>query len=478
MGCGRSKVIEPIKKDKEIVVRNTIIRKRTNHFNTDYQPGNKIGSGGFAEVRRCVHKISGMMRAVKIYNKSLFPEEYLKSGGLQQEIEIIKKLDHPNLVKVYEYYEDDKSVYITMEFCLGGELFHKISSLQRLTEDSVIEVMRQLFAVVSYIHSKGIVHRDLKPENILIEERGEELHLKIADFGNAASITQQSKLKGETGTCYYMAPEVISGEYSEKCDEWSCGVIMFMLLTGKPPFDGSSDEQIMDSVKKGEFLMSGPDMDKVSLDAKDLISKLLVPETQRISAGEALNHSWFAGNRIKKSPRKDTFSAVSKNLRNFRSSFRFKETMKTFITSQILSSKEIKPLREVFTVIDSDNDGKISKEDLVDYFRQSSATDPESEAKKVMSKIDWQGNGFIEYSQYIKASIDSDIAMSNKNLTLAFKMMDSDKKGFIRAEDLVESLSESTGEEDVRSWKSVIQEVSRKNDGILNFDVFMKVLSK
>ena len=94
--------------------------------------------------------------------------------------------------------------------------------------------------------------------------------------------------------------------------------------------------------------------------------------------------------------------------------------MKTFITSQILSSKEIKPLREVFTVIDSDNDGKINKEDLVDYFRQSSATDPENEAKQVMSKIDWQGNGFIEYSQYIKASIDSDIVLSNKNLTLAF----------------------------------------------------------
>ena len=477
MGCGRSKVVQSIKKDKELVVRNTIIRKRTNQFNVDYQFGNKIGTGGFAEVRRCVQKISGMMRAVKIYNKSLFPEEYLKTGGLQHEIEILKKLDHPNLVKVYEYYEDDKSVYITMEFCLGGELFHKISSIQRLTEDSVTEMMRQLFSVVSYIHSKGIVHRDLKPENILIEERGEELHLKIADFGNAASINQESKLKGETGTCYYMAPEVITGEYSEKCDEWSCGVIMFMLLTGKPPFDGNSDEQIITCVKKGEFSMNCPEMDKVSLDAKDLISKLLVMEAQRISASEALNHSWFAGNRIKKSPRKDTISAVSKNLRNFRSSFRFKEAMKTFITSQIISSKEIKPLREVFTVIDSDNDGKINKDDLVDYFRQSSATDPEREANQVMSKIDREGKGFIEYSQYIKASIDSHVVMSRKNLALAFNMMDSEKKGFIRAEDLVDSLSESAGDEDVRNWKSVIKEASRKNDGLLNFDDFMKVLT-
>ena len=364
-----------------------------------------------------------------------------------------------------------------MEFCLGGELFHKISSIQRLTEDSVTEMMRQLFSVVSYIHSKGIVHRDLKPENILIEERGEELHLKIADFGNAASINQESKLKGETGTCYYMAPEVITGEYSEKCDEWSCGVIMFMLLTGKPPFDGNSDEQIITCVKKGEFSMNCPEMDKVSLDAKDLISKLLVMEAQRISASEALNHSWFAGNRIKKSPRKDTISAVSKNLRNFRSSFRFKEAMKTFITSQIISSKEIKPLREVFTVIDSDNDGKINKDDLVDYFRQSSATDPEREANQVMSKIDREGKGFIEYSQYIKASIDSHVVMSRKNLALAFNMMDSEKKGFIRAEDLVDSLSESAGDEDVRNWKSVIKEASRKNDGLLNFDDFMKVLT-
>ena len=252
---------------------------------------------------------------------------------------------------------------------------------------------------------------------------------------------------------------------------------MFMLLTGKPPFDGNSDEQIITCVKKGEFSMNCPEMDKVSLDAKDLISKLLVMEAQRISASEALNHSWFAGNRIKKSPRKDTISAVSKNLRNFRSSFRFKEAMKTFITSQIISSKEIKPLREVFTVIDSDNDGKINKDDLVDYFRQSSATDPEREANQVMSKIDREGKGFIEYSQYIKASIDSHVVMSRKNLALAFNMMDSEKKGFIRAEDLVDSLSESAGDEDVRNWKSVIKEASRKNDGLLNFDDFMKVLT-
>jgi calcium-dependent protein kinase len=437
----------------------------------------EIGTGGFAEVRRCVHKITGMMRAVKIYNKSLFPDEYLKSGGLHHEIEILKKLDHPNLVKLYEYYEDEKSVYITMEFCLGGELFQQISSLQRLTEESVIEVMRQLFAVVSYIHSKGIVHRDLKPENILIEERGSELHLKIADFGNAVLITPDTKLKGETGTCYYMAPEVMNGEYSEKCDEWSCGVIMFMLLTGKPPFDGENDEAILANVKKGEFSLNGPEMIKVSADAKDLISKLLIAENFRISAAEALNHSWF-GNKLKKSPRKDTFSAVSKNLRSFQSSFRFKEAMKTFITSQILSNKEIKPLREVFTVIDSDNDGKINREDLIDYFRQSSASDPETEAQQVMSKIDREGKGFIEYSQYIKASIDSNVVLSRKNLGLAFNMMDSEKKGFIRAEDLVRALSDDAGEDDVKSWKSAIQEVSKKNNGLLSFDDFVNILSR
>lgn len=220
MGCGKTKAYPTDKKQETLSmkIKNTIILKQTRSFTEEYRNGNKIGTGGFAEVRRCTHKITGTMRAVKIYDKTLFTADYLSTGGLIQEIEIFKLLDHPNIVKVYEYFENNNFFYITMEFCLGGELFSKIKA-ERFTETDVCEVMRQLFSVVCYIHSKSIAHRDLKPENILIEDRGDDLTLKIADFGNAVVMNEGTKMKGETGTCYYMAPEVILGEYTEKCDE-------------------------------------------------------------------------------------------------------------------------------------------------------------------------------------------------------------------------------------------------------------------
>jgi len=129
MGCGKTRITEPTRRNREITIRHTIIRKPTTTFLKEYQNGNKIGTGGFAEVRRCTNKLTGMMRAVKIYKKSEFPPEYLESGGLKQEIDILKKLDHPNLVKIFEYYEDEVSVYITMEICVGGELYQKIKGI-------------------------------------------------------------------------------------------------------------------------------------------------------------------------------------------------------------------------------------------------------------------------------------------------------------------------------------------------------------
>lgn len=477
MGCGKTRIIEPLKRSKEVTIRHTIIRKPTTKFTKEYQFGNKIGTGGFAEVRRCVHKLTGAMRAVKIYKKVEFPPEYLESGGLKQEIEIIKKLDHPNLVKVFEYYEDDTSVYITMEFCLGGELFSKINGAESLNESSICDVMRQLFSVVSYIHSKGIAHRDLKPENILIEERGQELNLKIADFGNAALINKEKKFKGETGTCYYMAPEVIQDEYTEKCDEWSCAVIMFMLLGKKPPFNGESDEAILDSVKKGEFSLDSPEFDGVSEGAKSLIRKILVPEEQRPTASEILTHEWFKFNRSLKTPRKDTISEVNKNLRNFRSSFRLKEAMKTFITSQILTSKDIKPIREVFSVIDSDNDGKISKENLLEYFKFNQLPNADEEAERVFSKIDVEKKGYIEYSQYLKASFDSEFILSHKNLSLAFNMLDINKRGSISTDELIGAITEENDDDDVEGWRSIVQEASKVRDGTISLNQFLTILS-
>ena len=362
-----------------------------------------------------------------------------------------------------------------MELCRGGELFERIGNLKQLTEDSVCDIMRQLFSVVSYLHSRGIVHSDIKPENLLIEERGEELYLQIADFGNASIMKEGAKLSGETGTSYYMAPEVISGEYTEKCDEWSCGVIMYMLLCGQPPFQGDTDEAIIENVKKQEYSLESPELSKVSDRAKDLIKKLLVPESERITAAEALAHSWIQSTKTRKFIKKDTITSVTENLKNFRKTFLLKEAIKSFIISQIFTIKDTKLIRDVFSEIDRDNDGKISTEDLYEYFKQNK--DPnvaKKEAESIMENVDYEFKGYIEYSQYLKASIDSSVILSKNNVILAFNMLDPEKTGKISAADLMCAIQEDQTTLDV--WKETINEFSNKRDGMINLEEFISTL--
>jgi calcium-dependent protein kinase len=477
MGCGRSKdtALTPHKKSAPLAIPSTLIRKHTKLFLEEYQLGNKIGTGGFAEVRRCTHKHTGSMRAVKIYNKSLFPPDYITSNGFVQEIETLRMIDHPNIIKVYEYFEDDKNFYITMEFYMGGELFDKIGMADKLPEYRVCDIMRQLFSVTAYMHSKNIVHRDLKPENILIEDRSDEISLKIADFGNAVIMNGSTMLKGQSGTCYYMAPEVIDQEYTEKCDVWSCAVIMFMLFTGNPPFKGTNDEEIIQNVKKGFYSLDGPEFLKISGEAKDLIKKVFVPEDIRPSAIEVLKHSWFTSHPIKKNIKHATITSITHNLKNFKEPLKLKRAIKAFIISQIFTLNDVKSTKEVFSLIDHDQDGIISEKDLTEYLhRYIDEKKAGQEALVIIKDIDTQNRGYIEYSQYLRASIDNSVVLSRKNLLAAFNMLDTDGQGTINSEKLMHGLSHT--HDRIEPWEEVIYEVSKINNGTISLQKFIEVL--
>lgn len=279
----------PNKKNMKVSA-GTFIKTQESPFSEMYMQGNRIGLGGFGEVRRCTHRITGAIRAVKIYSKEQFGNNSIEQGKMLEEMEILKKLDHPNIIRVYDFFEDSKNYYLVMEYCEGGELFNKIEKMSRFSEDEAALIMRQLLSVVAFCHSFGIVHRDLKPENIMVEERSRKLNVKIVDFGTACYLDHNHLTHGEVGTAYYMSPEVLMNSYDEKCDVWSCGVILYILLTGSPPFSGKTDEEIIEKVKLGVYTTDSPEFAQISNIAIDLIRKLIAPLEQRISASESLNH--------------------------------------------------------------------------------------------------------------------------------------------------------------------------------------------
>jgi len=242
-------------------------------------------------VMLAVHKPSGIKVAVKIVEKAGVQQ---KPEMLKNEVEILSKVDHPNIITLYDIFETKERLYLVMELVTGGELFERIVQREQYKESEAAIVMKQLFAATAYLHTLGIVHRDLKPENLLLENENEDTPIKLTDFG-LSKIYSTEMMQTACGTPGYVAPEILElGGYDTAVDLWSAGVILYTLLCGYPPFYNENPAILFETIMKGTYHFHSPYWDGISKEAKDLISKLLVVDPkQRLTAEQALQHDWF-----------------------------------------------------------------------------------------------------------------------------------------------------------------------------------------
>ena len=248
-----------------------------------------LGSGHFGSVRLANPKTDP---EITYAVKSILRENIAKDIKLlEEELFILQKVDHPNIVKFHQSFIDYRYVHVVMEHCTGGELFDRIVRAQRFTEKHAAEIMGQMLSAVKHLHEHNIVHRDLKPENFLMNDKTENAEIKLIDFGLSKRFSQKEQVKKMhtvVGTPYYVAPEVLKGEYDQRCDVWSLGVILFVFLCGYPPFEGDENKEIFKNVLKTPLQFDPQDWDKVSKEAKELITMMLEKDpSKRISALEA-----------------------------------------------------------------------------------------------------------------------------------------------------------------------------------------------
>jgi calcium-dependent protein kinase len=265
-----------------------------NHYYNFIQ---ELGRGSFGHVIRVQNINTGNIYACKKLNK----RQIANKQRFKTEIDLLRATDHPNIIRLYDIYEDNIFLYLIMEECLGGEFFDRLAirakQLNMYTEKDAARIFKQILEAVNYLHAHGVCHRDLKPENILFSTVEDDSPLKLIDFGLSKVFNgDDNTMKGTVGTTFYMAPEVIRGKYNEKCDVWACGIILYIMLCGKPPFYSSDEDELKQRICSMKYNFNYPEFSQVSDQAKELINYILVDKNERPSIAQLLEHKWVKEN--------------------------------------------------------------------------------------------------------------------------------------------------------------------------------------
>ena len=401
-----------------------------------------LGGGNFGTVRKAYRKADDKNNreyyAIKsIPKKNLTEKDFT---NLIKEVNIISGLSHPNIIKFYETYHDQHFFHLVMELCEGRDSYNQIVKKEKCEEKKVVSLITKVLLAIAHCHSRGVTHRDLKPENILFENHSPDAEIKIIDFGLSRKYSKDIKLHSVLGTPYYVAPEVLKGNYDQKCDIWSIGAMTYLLLCGKPPFNGNSDQEIFDKILYSEVKFDLPLWNNVSNNAKSFVKLCLEKNrAKRPSAIKALDHPWFTNvlNATHRLPnlKPDILISIKK--------FNIKQKFKQMIIKHLLTSikkDEIKVYKNAFFAIDFFHNGCIEKPELKKAFKLKKIEITDEEINHLFKILDQTLKGAIDYSEFLMAGVDRTKLLTNEKLNKVFNYFDINKSGSIENQDLNDCL--------------------------------------
>ncbi|XP_071726263.1 calcium-dependent protein kinase 26 isoform X1 [Rutidosis leptorrhynchoides] len=493
------------KKDNNTMSRSNqayyVLGHKTENIRDVYTLGQKLGQGQFGTTYLCTEIATGIDYACKsISKRKLISKEDLED--VRREIQIMHHLaGHKNIVTIKGAYEDQLYVHIVMEVCNGGELFDRIIQRGHYSERKAAELTKIIVGVVEACHSLGVMHRDLKPENFLLVNKDDDFSLKAIDFGLSVFFKPGQIFTDVVGSPYYVAPEVLLKHYGPEADVWTAGVILYILLSGVPPFWAETQQGIFDAVLKGYIDFDSDPWPLISDSAKDLIRKMLCSRpSDRLTAHEVLCHPWICENGV--APDRALDPAVLSRLKQFSAMNKLKK-MALRVIAESLSEEEIAGLREMFKAMDTDNSGAITFDELKAGLRKFGSTLKDIEIRDLMDAVrlivsylgheivhvfnllmrhvdvpqaDVDNSGTIDYGEFVAATIHLNKLEREEHLVAAFRYFDKDGSGYIT----VDELQQACADHNMTDFlvEDIIKEVDQDNDGRIDYGEFVAMMTK
>jgi len=459
----------------------TITVKRQQALEDCYEVNTEVlGTGGYGSVSKCVDKCSGVTRALKNV-----PKTAVEENRMQKEIDILLSLDHPNVLKLIQTFEDKRFYYLVTELCSGGELFDRIVAEGHLDEPTSATIMRQVFRAVNYMHESFVSHRDIKPENFLFLNDApiEDNTLKAIDFGIAQTFGKGKRFTTKTGTPYYVAPEILPKhpQYGPECDLWSCGVLMYVLLSGRLPFKARCENDALRLIARGEVEFPPECFDDVSKDAIRLIRRLLQKDPgARCTALAALSDTWIR----QKAPHASTGKGVAfgqghlEALKGYVAESHFKKAALNVVARQ-LDEGRIQQLRSLFLHLDKDMCGTLTPQELSAGLETTGLVGHADDLKKLVAAMDADGSGRIDYSEFVAATLQQHHYTQEQTLWAAFRVFDRNGDGRISQRELLEVLSSGDVQSvNAEAVKQIMADVDANGDGYCDFEEFAAMMRK
>jgi len=507
MGCGAS--APPALNDPQSnslaaqgdpVKREQVIGMRRVPINKDYIVKSQVGKGAFGTVTIAEHRTLKQTRAIKKIPKKLVDKDELAASIARKEFDMLRSVDHPHVLRVYEMFEDDVACYIVTEMMEGGELYDRVVELNFLSEEHAREITLQLVTAVSTLHSCDVVHRDIKPENILLDSKDGQPFIKVCDFGFAC-VKPKEGMSEAIGTPYYVAPEVLSGKrYDQKCDVWSVGVVVYVMLSGRTPFNADNLAAIAREIRACRYTFKFPEFDKVSPEALDFVRTCLQVDTElRPSMAEMLQHKWLQpdwvlvkhcttgnGQRCECSDCTGVLEIQKElrtNLQNFSRGDKFQQGIITFILSHMEMTDETKVLSKLFRKLDKDGNGKLSQDELLEGLETINGIFgveyQTSDAQQVMAAMDMDQDNRVEWTEFLAAMVDHSKLLSEGSLIKLFETMDEDNSNEISLEELKCRLDAAgISKRNEEAWALIIQNADADKSKSLNQKEFVDTMKQ